>query len=263
MDALRGVSRGSTAVLERRRGSLPDGLASMTPGLGLAAELASVDRAAVAAEELPDLVRARARLVAWVQAELLLDLVEAAHGMCADPGSTERYDDDERVDGAVVELGWVLRWSGSWAAAQVGFGQALVARLPSVLEALRSGRIDRERAFAFVDALACVEDAVAQRIVAKLLVKAEDLTVGELRERLRYHIDRADPQAKRRRYRRGVAGRGVWLRGNEDGTANLAGVNLPPHRAAAAFDRVDRLARSARQGRGRAQPGPAAGRRVH
>lgn len=40
--------------------------------------------------------------------------------------------------------------------------------------------------------------------------------------------------------------RNVWLREHEDGTAILAGSHLPPHRAGAAYDPVDRLARAAR-----------------
>src|SRR5690606_37040533 len=72
------------------------------------------------------------------------------------------------------------------------------------------------------------------------------MTLSALREKLRYHIDRRDPDSKRRRYRRRLAERDVWLREKEDGTAILAGSHLPPHRAGAAYDRVDRLARAAR-----------------
>src|SRR5690606_15492537 len=87
----------------------------------------------------------------------------------------------------------------------------------------------------------------ARTIATKLVDRAEAWTLAQLRDKLRYHIDRADPQAKRRRYRKAVTDRGVWLYANDDGTANLTGVNLPPHRAAAALDRLDRLARAARR----------------
>ena len=219
----------------------------MPPGPGLAMLLASVDRSAVTADDLPDLVRARARLVAFEQAEFLLDLVEAVHGAAAEPGSTRRYVDGPLTDDAAVELGWALHWSPSWTAAQIDLAEALVGRLPMVFDALRSGRIDRERAFAFVDSLRFVEPEVARSVAAKLVDRAARWTLGQLRDKLRYHIDRADPGAQRRRYRRAVAERGVWLRGNDDGTSNLSGVNLAPHRAAAAFDRIDRLARAARR----------------
>ncbi len=171
MDALRGVSTG-TAVVDRRVSALPDGVATLRPGPELAAALATVDRSTVTADELPDLVKARARLIAYAQAEFLLDLAEAAHGACAEPGSTDRYHDTELVDSATVELSWALRWSPTWTSAQVDFAQGLRDRLPTVLQALREGRIDRERAYAFVDALRCLDQPLAQTIATKLLPKA-------------------------------------------------------------------------------------------
>jgi Domain of unknown function DUF222. len=146
-----------------------------------------------------------------------------------------------------LSWGWVLRWSEAYTAVQVRLAFDLVRRLPMVLDALRAGRLDRERALAFADALQHVDDQVAAAVAAKLVDRAEGWTLAQLRDKLRYHIDRADPAAKRRRYRKAVTERGVWLQANDDGTATLAGANLPPHRAAAAFDRLDQLARAARR----------------
>ena len=56
-----------------------------------------------------------------------------------------------------------------------------------------------------------------------------------------------DPTWARRRYERALAGRRVGGSRNEDGTANLAGYDLPVDRVAAACDRFDRLAKAAKQ----------------
>src|SRR4029453_19512888 len=86
-------------------------------------------------------------------------------------------------------------------------------------------------------------------------VKARTLPPALLRERLRYAVDRADPDRARRQYRRHVAERDVWLNPVTDGTAFLGASNLPPHLAMAAFNYIDRLARAAKaDGDVRTQP---------
>lgn len=156
-------------------------------------------------------------------------------------------DDEDRVVGAVGELvGWTLHWTSRFAQGQVGVAVALARRLPMVLAELRAGGIDLAKAEAFVDALACVDDQTATRIATRLVPKARRWTLTELRASLRYHVDKADPNAARRRYRRRVAERDVWLLAQPDGTASLSAQGLAPHRAAAAFDRIDRIARAAR-----------------
>jgi Domain of unknown function (DUF222) len=67
-----------------------------------------------------------------------------------------------------------------------------------------------------------------------------------LRERLRYHVLKADPTQAKARHQHAVADRRVYHQPYNDGTAELGGVNLPPDRAAAAFNRLDRLAIAAR-----------------
>ena len=71
------------------------------------------------------------------------------------------------------------------------------------------------------------------------------LTAAQLRERLRYHVVKADPSLAKKRHQRCVADRRVFNRPYTDGTAELAGINLPPHLAAAAYDRLNRLAKAA------------------
>src|SRR5262249_58049401 len=55
-----------------------------------------------------------------------------------------------------------------------------------------------------------------------------------------------DPSLARLRYIRCVADRTVWLQPFTDGTAFLAGSNLAPHLAGAAYTHLDQLARAAK-----------------
>jgi hypothetical protein len=224
-------------------------LAALVPGAASAVALASVDRSALSSEELLDLAAARSRLIWHLQAELLADTARLVAVLraeeAADPDARPS-DEDEWVSYAGTVLGWQLGCAAHFAQGRVELGLRLEHRLPAVLERLRAGRIDDAKAGAFDDALACVDEETARRIAARLLDRAARWTLAELRERLRYHVRKACPDAPRREYQKGVVDRDVTLRGNHDGTANLSGLRLPPHKAAAGFDRLDRLARSAR-----------------
>jgi hypothetical protein len=124
--------------------------------------------------------------------------------------------------------------------------QDLICRLPKVYQALAAGRIDWPKALLFSSRLLLLDDDLASTIVDKLIDKASELTLPNLRDRLRYHIRKADPDAARKRYEHSVADRSVYANLDEEATANLGGTRLPPDRAAAAFDRIDAIARAAK-----------------
>src|SRR5512138_1711048 len=115
-----------------------------------------------------------------------------------------------------------------------------------VYEAVLAGRIDYARAWVFSQALGMLDDDTARAIATATLAKAEGWTPAKLRERLAYRARKADPDLARRRYRRSVADRRVCIGQDDDGTARLSGLNLPVDRAAAAENRLDRLARAAK-----------------
>lgn len=244
------ATRGASAVVDAMdpgggRAGLPVGLREMAPGAELAALLESVDHFAVDPGEVEDLLHARARQIWHLQAEQMIDMyltersVRARIGSVESPGLARRH--------AVEYVAWQLRCSARWARSQLDLAGALLTEFPDVFAAVDEGRLDPARAGAFVELLAPVQDEATVRwILDRLLPKAPQWTLPELRERLRYHVDRRAPQAARRRYQRRVTDRTVELTPEPDGTATLSGVGLPPHRAAAAFDRVDRLARAAR-----------------
>ncbi len=223
---------------------MPAGLDALAPGPELAAVLATVDRSRVGACDLHDLLAARVRLLAHVQAQVLADVWETARAVGQPAESLTRSDNLTEFSGD--EIAWTLHWSRSYAFGQVLVGQALVCRLPMVFEAFLAGRIDGAKATAFVDALTGLDEQTARAVATRLLDRAGESTLTQLRERLRYHVDKADPSAAKVRYKKRVVDRQVWLQADEDGVPSLGGSNLAPHQAAAGYDRVDRIARAAR-----------------
>src|SRR5689334_4909609 len=102
---------------------LPDGLVEMAPGPGLATALASVDRSRLSGADVCELVAARARQVAYEQAQLLADLAEAGRVIPqADPAMTRKPGLDRF---SADEAAFTLCWSVESVAAH----QALAADL--------------------------------------------------------------------------------------------------------------------------------------
>lgn len=67
------------SVSESCTGSLPDGIEVMAPDARLAAVVSDVDRDELSAVELLRVTRARLRLLAAMQAQVLADLHHVAH----------------------------------------------------------------------------------------------------------------------------------------------------------------------------------------
>jgi hypothetical protein len=101
-----------------------------------------------------------------------------------------------------------------------------------VFDALLFGRIDWRRARVLVDETQHVTEAIAQASLEQLLPEALNLTTGQLRQRIVKLCIDADPEAAQRRYEQSVADRRLVLRPTCAGTADLLGLDLPPHIAA-------------------------------
>ncbi|NUT35802.1 MAG: DUF222 domain-containing protein [Hamadaea sp.] len=198
-------------------------------GPDLAVALAACDLSQVDGGARIDALVAAGRLASWAQSMLL----------CAMAAVADRSPDDFAGD----EVAFSLHLTRRGAETQVALARDLRDRLPAVLAALAEGRIDVVRARVFSDVLTPAADPIARHLVEKLLPKAEGWTAGQLRARLLKELLAADPDAAATRYRRSVAERRVYLGGNDDTTANLSAIFLPPQRAAAAYERVDAIAR--------------------
>jgi hypothetical protein len=240
-------SQGGGASVEHMsdRQHLPDDLAHLPAGPVLAAALATIDVSRCTSADLYIVCGAQARQVAHEQARLLAAMLETAYAV---------YDGDDESLSRQRELGefsgdqlaFSLTWSRGGVQGHLLTAQALIEHLPMVYEALLAGRIDLVRARAFADGLAGLDRDSARAIATRLIGKAETWTAPILRERLRYHVLRADPSLAKKRYEQTVADRGVYCGPSLEGTASLGGYHLPPDRAAAAYNRLDRLARAAR-----------------
>ncbi|MDJ0925834.1 MAG: DUF222 domain-containing protein, partial [Acidimicrobiia bacterium] len=118
------------------------------------------------------------------------------------------------------------------AESEVGFSTELLRHRPTVFAALLLGRIDRHRARVLVDETLHVTDAVAEAALSELLPEAAGLTTGQLRNRIAKLCIDADPEAAQKRYERSVSHRRLELRPTGSGSADLMGLDLPPHIAA-------------------------------
>nr|WP_246211346.1 HNH endonuclease signature motif containing protein [Phytoactinopolyspora alkaliphila] len=148
---------------------------------------------------------------------------------------------------AAEEARAALVWSRRRADTSFGLAWDVHRRLPMLGEAMYAGDLDEDRARAFTQWTSGLTDAQAGQIIAVLLPQAAGLLVGELIDRIKRMAIAIDPDWAERRYRTAVKGRRVQGSRNDDGTANLAGLDLPVDRVAAACDRVDALARACKR----------------
>ncbi|HEY7703196.1 MAG TPA: DUF222 domain-containing protein, partial [Acidimicrobiia bacterium] len=212
---------------------LPRGLEQIVPGAGLAAVLAGIDRTDLNGYELVTLIEARARVVAWGQAQLLADIAELCHtpmGYVSSDAERTSTVHEESAD----ELRPALHLTRRSAENMARLALDLADRLPQVLSALESGSIDLPRAQVICDGTSHLDDTEARVVADQILVEAGELTTGEIAARLRRLSLRAGPEEGRRRYEAAVADRYVYARPNPEGTGNLYGIDLPADRLAAA-----------------------------
>lgn len=116
--------------MDERPRTVPAEVVDLPPGPRLAVWLESVDQFEVAADELELVLRARARQIWHLQAELLVDLFLTARAVrqrigVGAPGQWRRRQTGEYV-------GWRLGWSARWAQAQLDLADALLTRFPDV-----------------------------------------------------------------------------------------------------------------------------------
>ena len=233
--------------VESTRIALLEALQETPAGAVLAELLASVDRSSLDAEGLLRLAQARQRLIAHQEAEFLADLHAIARTVPDQGAQPGRRDQPGRYPWAEVEAACALRWTYPRAAERLIFADEVIDRLPAVHAALAAGSIDVAKARVMVDAVAGCDDELARRIVDGVIEAAPGLTTGQLRARLRRLVLACDPAATAARARQEVKGRRVVAYPDERShLASLCGYELPPHRVAAAVERLDAIARAAK-----------------
>ncbi|WP_214367544.1 DUF222 domain-containing protein [Pseudonocardia sp. H11422] len=125
---------------------------------------------------------------------------------------------------------------------EFAFAQMLIGRLPVVLDALGAGTIDVHKARVFADYLAYLTTAQIAELCARSVPPAVRWTTGQLVARSAREVQAIDRDFYRRRYLRAIRDRGVCGYLTPDRTATMSAQGLSPSEAAAATERLERLA---------------------
>ncbi|TDD69690.1 HNH endonuclease [Jiangella aurantiaca] len=234
--------RCSTRELSADPVPLPGGFESMEPGPELAAALARVPVRRVRGHDTVDVMTAAYRQACHAQAVFLRALLETGMRRAHSGDGVSRVEWPGEF--AAEEARAALVWSRRRADSTFEFAWQVHERLPMLGEAMEAGELDEPRARAFVQWTIGLNNDQAAQVITGLLPRAGTLLVGELIDRIKRAAIAIDPGWAERRYRAAVKGRRVEGSRNDDGTANLHGLDLPVDRAAAACDRIDTLARA-------------------
>lgn len=225
-------------------GSVPSNLATLAPGPALARVLASIDIDELSGYDRVLVVRAEQRMISHYQARAYASMAAIADVVHED------LEDDPQLayQAAAAEIRVALRLTRRTADLELDVALDLWRRLPQVGDLLARGLIDAPRAKVIVGGTRHLSIGPAQEAADELLRDAPELTTSQLAARLRRLCLEANPDDARDRYQQAVAERRVVSEPTPEGTADLLGLDLPPHRVAAARRRINRLAKSLRRG---------------
>jgi hypothetical protein len=191
---------------------------------GLAADKWDAGLAKASDDELAGLMIAWRRLASWAAAGELATVAEldrrrdAQVAAGADPHLAEHVAD---------EVAMVLTLT-SWSAGALVDRAVGLAALPKTRQALAAGLIDVPKALVILGEVTGLSRPHAARVEAAVLGRAPGQTTGELRRAVRRAVLAVDPDAAQTRKQRALKDARVerWDEGN--GTAALAGRDLPP-----------------------------------
>lgn len=226
---------------EPDRQVLPDGLESIPTGPYLAAIVLATDVTHLNGHDAVRYLKASARMEATFAAQRLAATAEVAHSPASGPNA-DVVRNVEELEFASVEVAAALHLTRRSAERTVDLALSLRQRLPQVWETLQAGLIDVTRAKVIDDETSGVDRSIATEVATKVIEAASSLTTGQLRARIQRLVLENDPNSAQQRYEEAVADRALIREANPDGTANLRGVQLPPHKAGTAMARVNRYA---------------------
>jgi len=225
----------------RQRVAIPDDLEAMAPGPELAAVLSELEWDRITGYDLIRVLKAQQRQIAYYQAGLhwTMNQVVTRYEAVAD----DDHDlTGEAAIGAAAEIAAALRLTRRASEADTLLAMELNRRLPQVWLALLEGRIDLRRARVVVDHTAHLNPGNAQTVADAVLPDAGHLTTGQLGHRIRKLCLDADPEDLATRYETSLQDRRLVVEPNPSGTANLLGLDLPPHVVAGIRRRVHKEA---------------------
>ena len=221
------------------------GLAGRSTGPELCAELALLDPHSAGNEQLMDQLTAQSRQLAYQQAQLWTVMAEIA---VRDPNvaGDAPWSAEQIFESGVDEIRAELLLTRRAAQAELAKADG-VARLPRVMRALADGVIDRRRAIVLAEGCLDLTEKQTTVLLTELLPEAGQVTATRLADKVRRAAIALDPAWAKRRYTEAVRERKVVGYLNSDGSATVAGQNLPADQAAMACARVDALADTAKR----------------
>jgi hypothetical protein len=219
----------------------------LPPGPGLAGWLATTPSAALDDCALAGVAASWRRLASWANAGEL-----ATIGQIAARAAARDKDIGVEADGRPARIGadatgevcLALMMSQCGASWWADLAVTLNWRLARTGAALRDGIIDLSRARLIAEVTSVLSEDAARAVEEKVLSRAGDQTLGQLRAVLRRAVIIADPDGAERRREEAERRAKVCLYPDEEGTATLAGQSLPGIRAAAAMARITAMARA-------------------
>ncbi len=216
---------------------IPPRLDAMEPGPVLAGFLATIDVTELSGHDRIVVLRAHHKMASHYNAHVYRD-------MAAVVDSIEDDNPMYAAEAAAAEIRAALRLTRRASDTELAFAVELQQRLPRVWEALVAGSIDVRRARTIAYGTTHLSVAVAQDVVERIITHASHLTTGQLRARIDRIAIEADPEAAQQRYDTAISDRRIVTEATPSGTANLLGLELPPHRVTAISRRINHLARS-------------------
>ncbi|RZS79980.1 uncharacterized protein DUF222 [Motilibacter rhizosphaerae] len=170
------------------------------------------------------LARSFDRVVAWASAHRAVALAEAE--ALLGERARELGHAKHGVEPSVhAQLGLELRLPSAVAALQAGEAAALVGRHPGTWWLLAEGEISPRHAAAVVEACEPLDLAGCAAVEARVLRRAPEQTVAQLRRRLRTAVAVADPRGASERHADAVRrDRGVFMRPLPDAMAEVVAV---------------------------------------
>ena len=207
---------------------------------GLAAQAWSDGLDRLTDDELIGVLRAARRLTSWAAA---LELTAAGDLARRREAEAEATGDSRVAEHVPEEVAAALTLTARAADTLVGLAASL-AGLPATLEALTQGRIDRQKAVVIADEAASLAAAHRAAVEHRVLPLACRQTTSQLRASTRRAVIAADPKAAQMRQEKAQREARVERWAEQDGTAALAGRDLPPADALVADQHVSELARA-------------------
>jgi hypothetical protein len=223
------------------------GLEGVAPGPVLAGVLDGVELSGLGAYELVEAVAGWQRMASWAAARQAEAVAELAGRVEMRPTANGREIPSmtpQRVTG--LEVAARLRLTPGAGEALVARSVCLVRMLPATLAALAEGRLDTRRAEVVADELGRHQVAVARRVEAEVLDRADRLTAPRLRQALKGALHRVAPVAMEQRRGDAAATRQVTITPATDGMAWLEAY-LPAEDAAALEAAIEAAAAAMRR----------------